>query len=241
MAEEIAEASQRVALVTGANRGIGLEIARQLLSLGFRVLATARSQESLHAMHDSLSSCGDVTVGLLDVTSDDSVQQLVSWVRDSYGRLDVLINNAGIAPDLWKSELTLDLGIMRSTMETNLFGVMRCCVAFLPFMREGGYGRVVNISSELASSDAMDMDSAIAYRTSKAALNTLTRLLAQQLKDTPNIKINAACPGWVRTDLGGPEAIFSVEEGADTPVWLATLPADGASGGLFRLREAYPW
>ena len=231
----------KVALVTGANRGIGLEIARGLLQRDYRVVATARNPENLQAMEEALSSAGDVSVQVLDVTSDTSVKAAADWLRDQAGRLDVLVNNAGVALDQWQAGLDVDLELVGQTLDTNFVGALRCCQAFIPLMRENGYGRVVNLSTELASMGPMELGSTVAYRASKAALNALTRLLALELKDGPNIKINAACPGWVRTALGGPDAIYSVEEGADTPIWLATLPDDGPTGGLFRQREPYPW
>ncbi len=234
-------AREKVALVTGANRGIGLEIARGLARRGYHVVATARRPEALEPMRAELALDGDVTARALDVTSDDSVQAVAAWLRQQCERLDVLVNNAGVAPDQWQSGLEVDLDLVQLALETNFVGVLRCCQAMIPLMRDNGYGRVVNLSTELASLEPMELGSTLAYRTSKTALNALTRLLALELKDESNIKINAACPGWVKTELGGPDAIYTVEEGADTPLWLATLSDDGPSGGLFRQREPYPW
>ena len=229
--------TNKVALVTGANRGIGLEIARQLLDKGMRVIATSRSGDRI----DELAGFEHVDVQVLNVGDDSSVKRLADYVEQQYGGLDVLINNAGIALDKWVPALSLKLDDYRATMETNLYGVLRCCQAFVPMMQRRGSGRVVNLSSELGSLTDVQMGSSLAYRSSKTALNSLTALLACELKDFLDILVNASCPGWVRTELGGDDAPLSVAEGADTAVWLATLPAGGPSGGLFRERAPYPW
>lgn len=231
------DSANTVALVTGANRGIGLEIARQLLAQGMQVIATRREGGTIEA----LSAFAAVDVQALDVCDADSVRQLARYVEKTYGRLDVLVNNAGIALDKWVPALSLDVDLYRATMETNLYGVLRCCQAFVPMMQKQKSGRVVNLSSELGSLTDVQMGSSLAYRSSKTALNSLTALLACELKDYPDILVNASCPGWVRTELGGDDAPLSVAEGADTAVWLATLPSGGPSGGLFRERAPYPW
>ncbi len=229
--------ANKVALVTGGNRGIGLEITRQLLNRGMQVIATSRSG----SMIDELCDYEKLDVQVLNVCDDTSVQRLADYVEQRYGGLDILVNNAGIAVDKWVPALKLTIDDYRATMETNLYGVLRCCQAFVPMMQRRGSGRVVNLSSELGSLTDVKMGSSLAYRSSKTALNALTALLACELNDFPDILVNASCPGWVRTELGGDDAPLSVEEGADTAVWLATLPAGGPSGGLFRERAPYPW
>lgn len=227
----------KVALVTGANRGIGLEIARQLQQLGMQIIATRREGSPV----DEAEAMAGMDIQVLDVCDEASVSQLAAYVKQTYGRLDVLVNNAGIALDKWVPALSLSIDDYRATMETNLYGVLRCCQAFVPIMQVQKSGRVVNLSSELGSLADVQMGSSLAYRSSKTALNSLTVLLACELKDYPDILVNASCPGWVRTELGGEDAPLSVAEGADTAVWLATLPAGGPSGGLFRERAPYPW
>lgn len=229
--------ARTVALVTGANRGIGLETAKQLLAQGMQVVATRRNGNAIAELADFEYA----DVQNLDVCDVASVQRLAAYIEQTYGRLDVLINNAGIALDKWVPALSLNIDDYRSTMETNLYGVLRCCQAFVPMMQRQQRGRVVNISSELGSLTDVQMGSTLAYRSSKTALNSLTALLACELKGYPDILVNASCPGWVRTELGGDDAPLSVAQGADTAVWLATLPAGGPSGGLFRERAPYPW
>lgn len=226
-----------MALVTGGNRGIGLDIARQLQQQNMQVIATRRA--------DSAAVDTEAVLGLdsqiLDVSDHASVTKLAAYIKQTYGRLDVLVNNAGIALDKWVPALSLSIDDYRATMETNLYGVLRCCQAFVPMMQAQKSGRVVNLSSELGTLTDVQWGSSLAYRSSKTALNSLTALLACELKDYPNILVNASCPGWVRTELGGDDAPLSVAEGADTAVWLATLPAGGPTGGLFRERAPYPW
>ena len=233
------EQGKKLALVTGGNRGIGLAIVEGLSANGYRVLLASRKLESGRDAAASIE--GDVIAVQLDVTDQESVDALKRHIERDYGRLDVLINNAGIALDHWVSGLEVDINVVRETFETNILGVLRCCLAFVPMMQAAGSGRVVNVSSELGSLEPMSMAGSLAYRTSKTALNAVTKLLALDVKDTANLKINAACPGWVKTELGGPDAPRSTEEGADTIIWLATLGDDGPSGGNFRDREPYPW
>jgi NAD(P)-dependent dehydrogenase (short-subunit alcohol dehydrogenase family) len=230
----------RIALVTGANRGIGLATARGLVSLGATVIVGARKQE------DAASACASlgpsVEPAVLDVTQPQSVAALRDMVVARHGRLDVLVNNAGVALDQWVSGLDVSLDTVRQTYEVNVLGALACCQAFLPAMMAQGWGRVVNVSSELGSmGPPSQFGGTIAYRSSKAALNAITRFLAVEAGKVAGVKINATCPGWVRTQLGGPDAPRTVEEGADTAVWLASLPDHGPSGQLFRDREPYPW
>lgn len=234
--------SPAVALVTGGNRGIGLAIATALARQGLRVTVGARRAEDGEAAVAGLAAQGLKTSWLqLDVADEVSRAQAAAELLRREGRVDVLVNNAGVALDKWVPAQQLGLDALRATMETNLYGPLRLCQLLLPAMRAQGYGRIVNLSSELGSLEKCGMGGSAAYRISKTALNMLTRLLALELKDQPNILVNAAAPGWVKTELGGMDAPRTPEEGARTPVWLATLPEGGPSGGFFRDREPYPW
>ena len=230
----------KVATVTGANRGIGLAISRQLARQGVHVVLTSRDQAKGMAARDELKREGlDVGYHQLDVTESLSIHRLAEYLRKEYGRLDILVNNAGIAIDDGTSALKMDLDTVRRTMETNLYGPLRLCQVLVPLMRRPDYGRIVNVSSGMGQLSDMDAG-APSYRMSKTALNALTRILATELRRT-NILVNSMCPGWVRTDMGGRGADRSVEEGADTAVWLATLPDDGPTGGFFRDRKPISW
>ena len=234
----------RTALVSGANRGIGFEIARGLARLGVLAVIGARDPKDGMAAAEKLQSEGlDIPVVALDVDSEDSASQAVAEVKRLYGRLDILVNNAGILidePGGFKASLfDLKPQTLRRTMETNLLGPIRLIQAAAPLMREQAYGRIVNLSS--GAGQLAEMGSGYpAYRMSKAALNALTRIAANELGGG-NIKVNAMCPGWVRTEMGGQEAPKTPEEGADTAIWLATLPDDGPTGGFFRDRKPIAW
>ncbi len=233
-----------VAIVTGGNRGIGAEVCRQLARQGIHVIVTARQLSNARKLVDDiLDEGGSAESFTLDVTCQQDASALAAHVRQKFGRLDILINNAGIAIDQWVSGFDVSLEAMQQTYNTNVVGVLNCCQQLMPLMRENGYGRVVNVSTELASLTQMELGSTVAYRASKAGLNALTRLLSLELKDEPDILVNAACPGWVKTELGGEEAPRTVTEGADTIVWLATLPSSTTlgGGGLYRDRLPYPW
>jgi NAD(P)-dependent dehydrogenase (short-subunit alcohol dehydrogenase family) len=228
----------RVALISGGNRGIGREIARQLAGQGYRVVIgsreLAKGEEAAHELGQ------DVTAVQLDVTDEDSIVAAVASVERDLERLDVLVNNAGIVGGGWSTNaVDADLDEVRRTLETNLFGAWRLTEEALPLMRKNGYGRIVNISSGMGQLSDMGGHSP-AYRLSKTGLNVLTRMLTAELGEE-NILVNSVCPGWVRTDMGTQSARVSVQEGADTPVWLATLPDDGPRGGFFRNREPIPW
>jgi NAD(P)-dependent dehydrogenase (short-subunit alcohol dehydrogenase family) len=227
--------AQRVALVTGANRGLGLEIASQLARLDHFVVLTARDAAKVAAAAQQLELAG-LRAGsyLLDVTDDASVARLAAVVHAELGRLDVLVNNAGIGFDFGRPAVGADLALVADHLETNLLGAWRVTNAVVDLMRSGGYGRIVNLSSAMGSLTGMGGGSP-GYRVSKAGINALTRMLAAELAGT-NVLVNAACPGWVRTGMGGPSATRSVAQGADTPVWLATLPDGGPTGGFFRDR-----
>ena len=239
---------RRIALVTGANRGLGFEIARQLADLGITVIIGARDPEAGQAAAAALQDeSRSVHSRLLDVTQASSIQATVGSIMDEYGRIDILVNNAGIMVDAQTNVLELDLTLFQNTLETNTFGPLLLSQACIPHMQANDYGRIVNVSSTLGSlTDIATPDSEYsvvlspAYRLSKALLNGLTVLLAKELRET-NILVNSACPGWVRTRLGGEQAPLMPAQGAVTPVWLATLPDDGPTGGFFREKRPIPW
>ena len=231
---------KRVALVTGANRGIGFEICRQLCQAGYTVVLTARDPERGARALKLLAEEGlDARFQALDVTDPEGARRVADFVEGELGRLDALVNNAAVALDPEESLPTVDLGILRRTLETNLVGALNCCQAFLPMMRRQEYGRIVNVSSGRGSFSKLAAGGPC-YRVSKTALNSLTVILADELKET-NILVNAMTPGWVRTRLGGLKAPRSTSEGAETAVWLAMLPDDGPRGRFFRDREEFPW
>jgi NAD(P)-dependent dehydrogenase (short-subunit alcohol dehydrogenase family) len=226
----------RVALVTGANRGIGREVCRQLAQLRYTVLLGARDIDKGTAAARAID--GDVQAIALDVAEIDAPARAARAVRERFGRLDVLVNNAGIHYDTQEDVGTADWRIIREAFEVNLFGAWRMVQAFLPMMRAARFGRIVNVSSEAGSLTSMGAGTP-AYATSKAALNALTRVLAAELVGT-GILVNAVCPGWVATDMGG-RGGRPVAEGAAGIVWAATLPDDGPTGGFFRDRKPLPW
>ncbi|MBN2430898.1 MAG: SDR family oxidoreductase [Acidobacteria bacterium] len=240
--------TRRVALVTGANRGLGLEISRQLADRDIAVVMAAREEDKGRRAVAGLAGEGrDIHFLQLDVTELPRILQAVDFIWRRFGRLDILVNNAGIMPDKGIKASVLTAERLTQTLVTNVYGPLLLAQACLPLMREGGYGRIVNLSSRLGSLTEMaapdsplDGVDAPAYRLSKTALNAVTTLLARDTRGE-NILINSACPGWVRTNLGGPRAPLSVEQGADTPVWLATLPPDGPHGGFFQDRTPIDW
>ena len=237
-------ADKRVALISGANRGIGLEAARQLARKGVLVVIGSRDLDKGQAAAQSIVDEGyPAEVVRLDVTDGESIASAVEEIARRHGRIDILVNNAAIlidGPGGFKSSLfELRADTARQTWETNVLGPLRLTQAVVPIMQRIGYGRIVNLSS--GAGQLSDMRSGFpAYRLSKTALNALTRITASELAST-NIKVNAVCPGWVRTEMGGAEAERPVEVGAETPVWLATLPENGPTGGFFRDLRAIPW
>jgi NAD(P)-dependent dehydrogenase (short-subunit alcohol dehydrogenase family) len=226
-----------IALVTGANRGLGFEVVRQLAQRGFATVLGSRDLEKGRAAAEALDGL-EVDPRRLDVADPDSVRELASGLRDDYGRLDVLVNNAGILYDTWQSGLEADLDVVHQALETNLFGAWRTAQACLPLLRRSQHGRVVNVSSGSGSISGMGAGSP-AYSVSKAALNALTRILAAELR-RDRILVNAVCPGWVATDMGGPGG-RPVEQGAASIMWAVLLPDDGPTGGFFRDGRQLDW
>ncbi len=228
---------QRVALVSGANRGIGRAIAEGLAELGHVVAIGARLRDDAQ---DTAAQIGSGAFAVeLDVTDAASVQAAVDTVVDRTGRLDVLVNNAGGHYDEGVRARHLSADDLLDALDVNALGPVRLIAAALPHMLTQGWGRIVNVSSR-SGTFAATWGNAPAYGVSKAALNMLTFQLAKDLHGT-GVLVNAACPGWVRTRMGGDEATRSVEEGADTPIWLATLPGPGPSGLLFADRAVIEW
>ncbi|MEU8432854.1 SDR family oxidoreductase [Streptomyces sp. NPDC029216] len=229
-----------VSLVTGANRGIGQEAARQLAALGHTVLLCARRLEDAERAAASLAPdvTGELLPHQLDVTDDEGVRALARSVEARFERLDVLINNAAINYDTSQRAVSVGLDDVARTLETNLFGAWRTAQAFLPLLRRSPHPRVVNVSSESGSLENMSGGTP-AYGVSKAALNALTRKFADEVR-AEGILVNAVCPGWVATDMGGPGG-GPVEQGAAGIVWAATLPDSGPTGGFFRDGKPLPW
>jgi NAD(P)-dependent dehydrogenase (short-subunit alcohol dehydrogenase family) len=226
--------------VTGANRGIGLEICRQLAGLGHRVILTSRDKAAgLIAMESLQVGKGEILYHQLDVTDQESILHLRDFVVSQFGAADMLVNNAAILPDPFGRILKVKADRFRTAFETNSIGPLLLCQAFIPMMRKQNYGRVVNVSSGAGQIENMVNDMP-AYRISKMALNGLTLILAKSVKGS-NVLVNAACPGWTRTDMGGSNAARDVEVAADGIIWLATLPVGGPTGGFFRDRKQLPW
>jgi NAD(P)-dependent dehydrogenase (short-subunit alcohol dehydrogenase family) len=230
----------RVALVTGANRGLGLETSRQLLAKGLTVVLTGRDGETLERACRSLGRHAEraMTVAM-DVTDVASITGAQRAVAQRLGSVDILVNNAAVLLFEDEDVLSIPADAYRRTFDTNVFGIIEVCRVFAPAMARAGYGRIVNVSSGAGQLTTMSTY-APAYAMSKAALNAFTRILAHSCRGS-GVLVNAVDPGWVRTDMGGPSAPRSPQEGADTVVWLATLPDNGPSGGFFRDRRAIEW
>ena len=207
-----------------------------------------RDEEKGLQARDKLTSLAlDTHAILLDVANPMSIQAAVGRIKDEFKRLDILVNNAGISIDSQTGITELNTTIFENTLETNVFGLLLLSQACIPMMKANNYGRIVNLSSTLGSlTEIANPDSPYAeirspaYRLSKTVVNGITVMLAAELRGS-NILVNSACPGWVRTELGGSQAPLSPEQGADTPVWLATLPKGGPTGGFFRERQPVSW
>lgn len=247
--------NRKVAFITGANKGIGLETARGLGKLGFSVVIGSRDESRGRAAADKLQSEGieNVEAVRFDVTRSEDHKEVARYLEERYGQLDVLVNNAGVelegadfgGPFNTTSTVTPDM--LRRTFETNFFSVVALTQALLPLIRKAPAGRIVNVSSVLGSltlhsdpSSNIYNKKAFAYDASKTAINAFTVHLAQELRGT-RIKVNSAHPGWVQTELGGAAAPMRLSEGGRTSVQLATVPDDGPNGGYFHLGEPLPW
>jgi NAD(P)-dependent dehydrogenase (short-subunit alcohol dehydrogenase family) len=237
--------SEKIALVTGANRGIGVEVCRQLAKRNYHVILTSRDREKGEKKVRELAEEGlnNITYRQLDTQNLESIKQVEQFIKKDFGRLDILVNNAAVLLDRSEDEqatvLSVSPNVLRNTIETNLFGPFFMCQHLIPIMLKQNYGRVVNVSSHYGSLTDMGAD-APTYRISKTALNGVTRVFAAQLVGT-NVLVNSVCPGWVKTDMGGPFAPRSIDKGAETIVWAATLPENGPTGGFFQDKKALEW
>jgi NAD(P)-dependent dehydrogenase (short-subunit alcohol dehydrogenase family) len=235
----------KIAVVTGSYRGIGYEICRQLAHLGIGVVLTSRDaakgEAACRKLNDEFGAAGAVvSYCRLDVTRGEDIRALAAQIESQFGRLDILVNNAGILIDP-KGSRALDSSLQtyRDTLETNVLAPLALIQTLLPLMKKRNYGRIVNVSSGLGQLSEMTSGTP-AYRMSKTALNALTRLVAAETRES-NILVNSMSPGWVKSDMGGPHAPRTVGQGADTAVWLATLPDGGPSGGFFYERKRIDW
>ncbi len=229
----------KVAIVTGGNRGIGLGVVKELSEKGMNVILGSRSRESGEAAWKSIGSPENVIVEQLDVTNESSIDSLRSSVEGRFGKLDILVNNAGINYDTWQTALDADLDNVQETLATNLTAPWKMIKAFTPLMKKSGQGRIVNVSSGAGSLNDMSGGTP-GYSISKAALNVLTIKLSSELS-SDGILINSVCPGWVRTDMGGSNASRSIEQGASGVVWAALIPGGGPTGKFFRDGKEIPW
>ncbi|SRR5581483_6010258 len=228
-----------IVVVTGGNRGIGFEICRQLATRGARVVLTARnSAAGQDAVHKLAAQKLQAQFHPLDVTNPDSALALRAFLEKSFGQLDALINNAGILPDDDASGLNVKLSTVRSALETNTLAPLLLSQMLAPLLRRSSRARIVNISSGMGALSDMGGDHA-AYRISKTALNAVTGILAAELPNS--VAVNSVCPGWVRTDMGGPNAERDVAQGADSAVWLALEAPQDLSGNFIRDRDVIPW
>jgi NAD(P)-dependent dehydrogenase (short-subunit alcohol dehydrogenase family) len=228
---------QKIAVVTGGNRGLGFEICRQLAQQNICVILTSRDRtKGLEATKILQNEGLNIIFHPLEITDLRSVDRLTQFIDSQFNRIEILVNNAGIVIDSAETDSLLEVNLEKiyRTIETNFYGSLLMCRSLIPLMKSGNYGRIVNVSSGAGRLSGMEKMKKIfpSYSLSKAMLNAGTRILAAELKNT-NILVNAVCPGWIKTDLGGPNALRSVEEGAKGIIWAATLPKDGFTGGLF--------
>jgi NAD(P)-dependent dehydrogenase (short-subunit alcohol dehydrogenase family) len=241
---------KKVAFITGGNRGIGLETARQLGKQGVKVVIGSRDLEKGKAVAEKLRADGaDVDVIRFDITKPADYQEAHNYFEKNFGKLDILINNAGISKESFfaNNTSTVSKAILRETFDTNFFGTVELTQVLLPLIRKAPEGRIVNLSSILGSltlhadpKSPIYGSKALAYDASKSALNAFTVHLAAELKDT-KIKVNSAHPGWVKTEMGTDAAPMEIPDGAKTSVQLALLPATGPTGGYFHMGEPLPW
>ncbi|TGL08551.1 SDR family oxidoreductase [Leptospira bouyouniensis] len=232
------QSNEKIALVTGANRGIGKQVSIDLAKQGIYVLIGSRNESDAEETLKQVKSVGKGEIVSLDVSKEQSINEVLDMITGSFGRLDILVNNAGIFMDPGSYFETTSEDLHR-TLLVNLFGPFRLIQVFLPMMIQNNYGRIVNVSSGMGQ--LSDMGGGYpAYRISKTAINALTNLSSIEGVGK-NIKINSVCPGWVKTDMGGANATRPVEKGAETIVWAATLPENGPTGKFFRDKKEIPW
>jgi len=231
--------NKTISLVTGSNRGIGYATVKELLKLGQTVILTSRNEKDGRKAVFELEKYGDVIYHHLDVSDPVSVKEITKFVENEFRQLDILINNAGINYDTWQKAVDANLETVEETLNTNLYGAWRMSQAFILLMKKYKFGRIVNVSS--GSGAFAEMGSGTpAYSISKAAINVLNIKLAHEVQND-GILVNAVCPGWVRTKMGGPSAPRSLEKGAETIVWAATLPDNGPTGSFFRDKRKIEW
>ncbi len=232
--------TQRIVLITGSNRGIGLETAHQLAKRGFHVIIAARDERTGQQTAEAIQAQGGKATFLgLDVSNSESIRNAASQFASIADYLDVLINNAGIYPDKGLTIQTVSRDRLTQTFQTNTFGPLEVIQAFLPYLRHSVAARIINVSSGYGQLEGLSPD-VPSYCLSKLALNGVTIMLANALR-ADRIAVNSMCPGWVRTDMGGPNATRSVEEGADTAVWLSDDAPRELTGKFFRSRQEIPW
>jgi NAD(P)-dependent dehydrogenase (short-subunit alcohol dehydrogenase family) len=230
----------KVALVTGGNRGIGYELVKQLAQIGFKVILVSRDPEKgLEGAQKLNVSNLDVSFLEMDVDNQESIRQAAITVNERFGRLDVLINNAGVYLDKNEKLLTMDPCILAKQWQPIFFGPYHVIRSFIPIMEKQGYGRIINVSSEYGAMSEMSYPGVGAYKLSKFAINGLTRLVAAEING--DIKINAVDPGWVSSDMGGPSAPRTPKQAAESILWLATIGPEGPSGGFFRDGKPIDW
>lgn len=231
--------TNKIAMVTGANRGIGFAVAKGLLQKGVKVIVTSRKEEDGIEAQEKLSQYGEAVYHQLDVVDKNSIENLYTFIKAKYDKLDILINNAGINYDTWHNVQNADLDEVQKTLETNTIAPWRMIQTFLPLLRRSEAASIVNVSSG-AGSLASQTGGTPGYSLSKLALNGLTLQFAHQLK-SEGILVNSVCPGWVRTDMGGRGATKSPKEGADTIIWAALLDDSNMTGRFFRDRKEISW
>ncbi|GIW21719.1 MAG: short-chain dehydrogenase [Candidatus Sericytochromatia bacterium] len=233
--------SSKIILVTGANKGIGLEIVKQLAELKHSVILTSRNENlGIKAVNSLKEKNLNVDYHQLEVTSDESIEKAFDYVKNKYGKLDVLINNAGVFLENQENSsfFNCDIDIIKQTMEINFFGALKVSKKFVDLLKQSDDARIINMSSGMGQLSEMG-GGYIGYRVSKTSLNALTRIMSNELRKY-KIKVNTMCPGWVKTDMGGPNATRELPQGADTAVWLATVE-DCPTGKFFKDRKEIDW
>jgi len=231
----------KIVLVTGSNKGIGLEIVKQLAKLGYNVILTSRNESlGLNSVNKLKEEGLNVDYHQLDVVDDNSIDNAYKYVENKYGKLDVLVNNAGVFLENQENSsfFNSDIEVIKDIMEVNFFGVLKVSKKFVNLLKKSNDPRIINLSSGMGQLINMG-GGYIGYRISKASLNALTKIMSNELK-VYNIKVNSMCPGWVKTDMGGPNAVRELPQGADTAVWLATVE-NSPTGKFFRDRKEIPW